>query len=103
MVAIVGDLITGRTVANKRSDIVPAHSIPAQEGHHMTLVDVDAIVIVTKFKSDVAMALVRSDCVNARAIVADVGSSTAFIYIDAHVPRGRQKVSRIADTLETSL
>lgn len=69
----------------------------------MALVDVDTIVGSADFETFVAMTLVRTDGIDAAAVVADVQSSRALIYVHAGVSRLRQREARIANTLEASL
>jgi hypothetical protein len=45
----------------------------------------NAVIVVTELEAWITMALVRSICINTRAIVADVGMTNALIYIKAWV------------------
>lgn len=71
--------ISGCALAGKRSQVVATSSVPAQERHHVALVDVDAIVILAELKSCVAVTLVATDLVNAAAVIANIWVAHALV------------------------
>lgn len=71
--------ISRGALAGKRSQVVATSTVPAQERHHVALVDVDAIVVLTELKSCVAMTLVAADQVDATAVVANVWVAHALV------------------------
>lgn len=81
------------TLAEERAQIVAATPISAQKGHHVALVNVDAIVAVAELEAGVAVAFVAAHEVDAGAVVADVWVTHAFVYNGRQMSNGVGKPS----------
>lgn len=72
---------------------VPTTSVSTQEWHHVTLVNVDTVVVGAQFKTRMAVALVGTNQIDASAIVANVCMADALVDIYAVVSGGRKHVA----------
>lgn len=90
-------------LANEGPNSVLASTVAAQERHHVTLVDVHAVIIVAQLEARIAVTLVLSHHVDASAVVAYVGVSETLVDVYAGVPRRCQQVPRVTDALDAPL
>lgn len=103
MLAVLGQHVTVRTLANKAADRVPASAISTQKRHDSTFINIRTVVVRTEFETLVALALVRTQDINASAVVTYIRIALAFVDVDAIVPVASQRESGMTDALKAAL
>lgn len=95
--------VTRSAFASERAQRIPAPPVPAQKRHHVTLVNIHAIIFHAQLKARITVTLILPVHVDAAPVIANVWISYALVNINASIPRGGEKIARVADALEAAL